>query len=709
MSLSQDRLFVLWHDRKGGFFFPIAQLERRPQSPRYVFGYLPAFRDAYEHGLEPLLAFPDVAKVYKSDLLFPFFENRLMRKSRPDYNEYLQSLALDPTTADEMAILGRSGGERATDAFLLMPDLTPLSAGRYELFFWAGVLVTTEALLHLSKLEPETLLELSEQGQLSHDGFPVGRLPDHIRVFFPKSEPTSQSPSPSMKPEIRVVRRNSGNTRYMLLCRLVLWGDNRLKFADMGGIPEEPAQKDARLQRPRAFVGERLSQDLENLIDRLAEGDLPEPLHFARPIGGFLLDKPLTDPEMELEWSHEPCRLVVSGSASSLHFGFFPVDLSRPHETHLDLQDGSTIYAHGAGSFGMGARWWCELSGWHWTAPENTGGSVRYWVGLLEDSSLEFPWMNLGVTTNNSVGLRGLHVDGTPSLTLLLIDKRERSDSQRSKIAVVVQASEFEQDIERNLYRATNLLAAVTGISEPPMFYGYDDELILRACCARGRKESDRHTYWLPVLPLAADRHRSDLRWPVPFLRCLRDKVFAKPTRDGLHEALVWFRFVLEEPYWEGQLAKIGVALRMLLLWSNGISTAELLDPERVNQAMQRLAERHGLALPEGASAAVALSYRVALLGDRGVPPFWDNAQSFLAEGQWIQVQDTLRTTFATLLAGLIKYYGPVVGRLHTIRSFSQGHNPRFSLDKEGERERATQEAAARATYVAGDPDSFPF
>ena len=54
---SQDRLYVLWHDRKGGFFFPIAQLERRRESPKYVFRYA-SFQEAHEHGLEALLAFP---------------------------------------------------------------------------------------------------------------------------------------------------------------------------------------------------------------------------------------------------------------------------------------------------------------------------------------------------------------------------------------------------------------------------------------------------------------------------------------------------------------------------------------------------------------------------------------------------------------------------------------------------------------------------
>ena len=109
MSLQAERLFVLWHDRRGGFFFKIARLEKQSTSPRYVFRYeLEAFQEAHEHGLEPLLTFPDVGKIYRSDHLFPFFENRLMRKSRPDYVDYVRALGLDPDTADEMAAAVRN-------------------------------------------------------------------------------------------------------------------------------------------------------------------------------------------------------------------------------------------------------------------------------------------------------------------------------------------------------------------------------------------------------------------------------------------------------------------------------------------------------------------------------------------------------------------------------------------------------------------------
>jgi len=54
--------------------------------------------------------------VYRSDELFPLFQNRLMSPGRAEYREYLANLAMDPDHADPMTVLMRSGGGRATDS-----------------------------------------------------------------------------------------------------------------------------------------------------------------------------------------------------------------------------------------------------------------------------------------------------------------------------------------------------------------------------------------------------------------------------------------------------------------------------------------------------------------------------------------------------------------------------------------------------------------
>lgn len=705
---SQDRLYVLWHDRKGGFFFPIAQLERRRESPKYVFRYLASFQEAHEHGLEALLAFPDVAKVYRSDLLFPFFENRLMRKSRPDYTEYVEGLGLDPVTSDEMAILGRSGGERATDSFLLVPELRASEPDRYELYFWASDVVRMQPTSGQSfaNLETGSSLTVADQDLLLFGDVAVGKLPEYVRVFIPKPEPLKGHAEET--PKIEVVRRNAQSRRYRLLCRLSLkrW-DGLPQFAAMGGIPEDSERVGSRQQRSRPVVGKRLPEHLDNLVVHLSDGNIPQLPAFSRPLGGTLFDESLNDPEMRLEWSEARELLRLSGSSRKQQLSFRQVHETRSSHTHLDLEDGSNLYSEVLGSFGMDGGWWCELREWHWVGPESGGGPVRYWVGLLPDSSIDYTWMNLGVTTLNSEGLRGLHVEGSPSMTLLQVD--EYDGGTRPRLAVIVQASQLQQDVERNLYRASNVLTAVTGVEEPAVFFGYDDSLRIRAARSRWRLKARRTTSWLPVLPLSGEQNRRDLRWPVPFLRCLRDNVFAHPTINDLHDALIWFRFVLEEPYWEGQLAKMGIVLRMLLRRTMGHSAADWLDSESVNKALVRFAETRNLNLAPDAKAVLALSHRMALLGDVGIPPFSEDARSFTQGGQLNAVQETLRQTFATLLAGVARYYGPVAGQLHPIRGWSKAYQPRRSLSAEEEQEQTRQEAEARAGFVAGDPDGFPW
>lgn len=712
MSPHPERLLVLWHDRRNGLFFTIARLERNITSPRYVFRYHgDVFQEAHEYGLEPLLAFPDVGKIYKSDHLFPFFENRLMRKSRPDYAEYVQMLGLDPTSADEMAILGRSGGERATDSFLLMNEPKAVDKDRSELYFWATAPGRTNqsAWQNLSNLKPGMPLKIGEPDLLLHEEKPVGRLPEYVRALIPQHKPFPGTPE--VPPEISVVSKNPLSPRRMLLCHLVFRPDPARPLTTMMGIPEEQSHIDSRVNRPRAVIGKRLPHDLESLVVHLCEGNLPVPPAFSRPINGVLFDKPLHDPEMSLEWSKTQCCLVLKGTDVDHFYERMPAQVGRRYETHLDLEDGSTVYAHSAGSFGTDGphkNWRCQLDDWQWSHIKEHDEPLRYWVGLLPNASLDYQWMNLGVTTLNSEGLRGLHVPGTPSITLVQVYQYDSQGTRQPGLAVIVQANDVEGDIGRNLYKATNVLSAVTGIDEPPVFYGFNNALTVSACFARGRLKGKRDASWLPVLPLSGEKHRRELRWPIPFLRCLRDKVFDAPHSDELHLALVWFRFVLEEPYWESQAAKMGVVLRLLLRWRLDASAADWLDPKSVSSALSRLVDRAKLNLPPDASATLELSHRMAVLGDRGIPgsqfPALDDY--FSQTDRWGPVKETLRVTFATLLAEAIGYHGPVVGQLHPSRGLSVPHDPH--RDDVGH-ERIEQEAEARATFVAGDPDAFPW
>ena len=78
-----DTLYLAWRQHSHSWW-PIARLTRTRSE--YVFDYTKgALSAVQEAGFRPLPAFPDFAVVYLCAELFPFFSNRLLRQTRPDY------------------------------------------------------------------------------------------------------------------------------------------------------------------------------------------------------------------------------------------------------------------------------------------------------------------------------------------------------------------------------------------------------------------------------------------------------------------------------------------------------------------------------------------------------------------------------------------------------------------------------------------------
>jgi HIRAN domain len=100
---------------------PVGRLSmiQSPVGIRYRFEYLLAAREIEE--FSPFLSFPDFEAVYESDELFPFFQNRVMGRNRPEFSEFVASLNLDER-ADPFEILERSGGPRETDNIEVFPE-----------------------------------------------------------------------------------------------------------------------------------------------------------------------------------------------------------------------------------------------------------------------------------------------------------------------------------------------------------------------------------------------------------------------------------------------------------------------------------------------------------------------------------------------------------------------------------------------------------
>ena len=162
--MSAAALFLAWQDRKSSRqWFPIGRLDADAENSDYRFRYIGgAKRAAKGANFRPLVGFPDMDWDYRSDELFPIFQNRVLSPKRPDFVEYLRTLDLSDD-ADPIEILSANEGRRLTDTFEVFPELVKNDDGsfvcRFFLHGWRHV--SESAQVRLERLEPGETLHLA--------------------------------------------------------------------------------------------------------------------------------------------------------------------------------------------------------------------------------------------------------------------------------------------------------------------------------------------------------------------------------------------------------------------------------------------------------------------------------------------------------------------------------------------------------------------
>lgn len=145
-------LYVAWRDPRSSLILPVARLVQR-EDKCFEFAYVKGSEAAAERGFEPFLAFPDRQAVYRSESLPPFFQNRVMQSTRPDYAEYVTALGLDPKVTEPFTLLASNDGRRATDQVEVFPELRVDAEGRVHGRFLArGVRHVAGAEGHIADL-----------------------------------------------------------------------------------------------------------------------------------------------------------------------------------------------------------------------------------------------------------------------------------------------------------------------------------------------------------------------------------------------------------------------------------------------------------------------------------------------------------------------------------------------------------------------------
>ena len=131
-------LFVAWQDTAHTrAWYPIGRLDADVAKSHFEFSYTQGAEFARQGaGMEPLDAFPDFHKVYKSSELFPLFRNRILGQNREDFKDFIQQLGLDPKHVNPLDILSLTGGERQTDNLEVFPKILRHKNGDFSCRFF---------------------------------------------------------------------------------------------------------------------------------------------------------------------------------------------------------------------------------------------------------------------------------------------------------------------------------------------------------------------------------------------------------------------------------------------------------------------------------------------------------------------------------------------------------------------------------------------
>jgi hypothetical protein len=161
-------LFVAWRPAASDTGWrPIGRLEHDGQLYRFCYTV-----GARKPGFRPFEQMEDLDQIYESDELVPLFANRLLSKSRPEYEAYLRWGGFEITEApDPIMILGVTEGRRQTDSVEVFPCPQIDSRGNSSTrFFLHGIQwIPDSALDRILRMHPGDRLMLMLDLQNPHD------------------------------------------------------------------------------------------------------------------------------------------------------------------------------------------------------------------------------------------------------------------------------------------------------------------------------------------------------------------------------------------------------------------------------------------------------------------------------------------------------------------------------------------------------------
>ena len=197
------------------------------------------YRYVYTEGARVLAGFrafpgmPDLDQVYESDQLFPVFANRLLAKSRPEYDAYLTWSGFDPANPpDPLAILAVTEGIAQTDFLEVFPCPSRDEGSHFTTkFFLHGLRhATPEAIEQTNRLKVDESLLLEFEDDNPRDPRAVAIWVDkkgerhrigYVPRYLSRDVRTLAAKCPESAPQLHVERINpSAPFQMRVLCHM---------------------------------------------------------------------------------------------------------------------------------------------------------------------------------------------------------------------------------------------------------------------------------------------------------------------------------------------------------------------------------------------------------------------------------------------------------------------------------------------------------
>ncbi|AUV86187.1 HIRAN domain-containing protein [Vibrio campbellii] len=130
--MKSKELYLAWQEPDTRTWYVVGQLSEGAGGYvfRYTYGAKESGKFVTFSGMEQL------DKTYNSIELFPLFKNRLLSEKRPEYPTFIKWLSLDPSEANPLEILARSGGLRGTDQLQTFKRMSLEADGSFEHYFF---------------------------------------------------------------------------------------------------------------------------------------------------------------------------------------------------------------------------------------------------------------------------------------------------------------------------------------------------------------------------------------------------------------------------------------------------------------------------------------------------------------------------------------------------------------------------------------------